>query len=48
MGEQFAAIKKLYWNTVALRMMRFLPSYGFGGIFNIELRKYLKSRIPHE
>ena len=48
MSEHFKHIRKLYFNTVALRMMRFLPSYGIGGIFNIELRKYLKSRIPHE
>ena len=28
-------IGSIYWNTVLLRMMRFLPAYGLGGIANI-------------
>lgn len=48
MVEHFKYIRSIYFSTVALRMMRFLPSYGIGGIFNIELRKYLKGNVPYE
>jgi hypothetical protein len=48
MSEHFKYIRSIYFSTVALRMMRFLPSYGIGGIFNIELRKYLKGNVPYE
>lgn len=48
MGEHFKYIKSIYFSTVALRMMRFLPGYGIGGIFNIEMRKYLKGNVPYE
>jgi len=48
MSEHFRYIRSIYFSTVAMRMMRFLPSYGIGGIFNIELRKYLKGHVPFE
>ena len=48
MSEHFVSIRQMYFSTVALRMMRFLPAYGIGGIFNIELRKYLRGRIDYE
>lgn len=35
MSHHMKNIRKMYFSTVALRMMRFLPSYGIGGIFNI-------------
>ena len=48
MGEHWTYIRSIYFSTVAIRMMRFLPSYGIGGIFNIELRKYLKGQVSYE
>ena len=48
MGEHARYIRGIYWNTVALKMMRFLPGYGIGGVFNIEMRKHLKGRVPYE
>jgi hypothetical protein len=45
LGEQFGFIQGLYLNTLAMRVLRFLPAYGIGGICNIELRKWIKSRI---
>lgn len=43
-AERYLHIKNIFSNAIVLRMMRFLPAYGFGGIINIELRKYLKER----
>jgi len=40
--ERITRIKSIYPSTLALRMLRFLPAYGIGGIVNIKLRKYLK------
>jgi hypothetical protein len=48
LGQHLPTIRKMYFSTVALRMLRFLPGYGIGGIFNIELRKLLKARVPYE
>ena len=39
--ERLRHLGKIYTNSVALRMLRFLPAYGIGGVVNIELRKYL-------
>ena len=46
--EHMSYIKTIYWSTLALRCMRFLPAYGIGGIFNIETRKWLKGNVPYE
>ena len=35
LSEQFKLIGGIYFNTLALRMLRFLPAYGIGGICNI-------------
>ena len=43
MQARLARIAGLYTNSVLLRMMRFLPAYGLGGVANTELRRYLKS-----
>jgi hypothetical protein len=32
-------IMKLYPNALAMRMIRFLPAYGIGGVLNAEIRK---------
>jgi len=48
MAEHASYIRSIYWNTVFLKMMRFLPGYGIGGVFNIELRRYLKSKVSSE
>jgi hypothetical protein len=41
MKDRLSHLGKIYNNSVALRMLRFLPAYGIGGVANIELRKYL-------
>ena len=46
--EHSRYIRSIYWSTVFLKMMRFLPGYGIGGVFNLEMRRYLKSRVPYE
>lgn len=33
--ERYTHIKSIFTNALFLRMMRFLPAYGFGGIINI-------------
>ena len=48
LSEQFKLIGGIYFNTLALRMLRFLPAYGIGGICNIQLRKWTKSQLPLE
>lgn len=41
MSERLGHLKKIYTHSVILRMLRFLPAYGIGGVVNMELRKYL-------
>ena len=45
LAERYKYIKGIFNNSLVIRMMRFLPAYGFGGIINIELRRYLKGEI---
>lgn len=33
-AERMVYLGSLYWNTLAMRMLRFLPAYGLGGIAN--------------
>ena len=40
LGERMQHLRSIYWSSLALRMLRFLPAYGLGGIANIELRCY--------
>jgi len=35
MASRISSIKNLYTNTLLIRMLRFLPAYGLGGIANI-------------
>ena len=35
---RYKYIRPIFWNTLSLRMMRFLPAYGIGGIVNTDLR----------
>ncbi len=44
MTERLGHLKKIYTHSVVLRMLRFLPAYGIGGIVNIEVRKYLLNK----
>jgi hypothetical protein len=44
MAERLKHLGKIYTSSVALRMLRFLPAYGIGGVVNIELRKYLLNK----
>jgi len=41
LNERLNHLKKIYTHSVVLRMLRFLPAFGIGGVVNIELRKYL-------
>ena len=34
MKERLVHLKSIYWNSVILRMLRFLPAYGIGGVVN--------------
>lgn len=43
--ERVKSIKSIYSNALVIRMLRFLPAYGFGGIINIECRNALKKRM---
>lgn len=40
-------IRAIFKHALAIRMARFLLVYGFGGIVNIELRKFLKREFIH-
>lgn len=42
LSERMSQLKKVYWSSLFLRMLRFLPAYGLGGIANIELRNYFR------
>jgi hypothetical protein len=44
MEERLTQIKKICFETTILRMLRFLPAFGIGGVINIELRKYLVNK----
>lgn len=33
--ERLIHLRKIYFHSVALLMLRFLPAYGIGGVFNI-------------
>ena len=47
-SQRMKTLRSIYFSTLLLRMMRFLPAYGFGGIANIELRNYfLKKHGQH-
>lgn len=46
--EHVKYMRSIYFSTLALRMMRFLPAYGIGGICNIELRRWAKDSVPYE
>ena len=45
--ERIKHLKAIYWNSLFLRMLRFLPAYGIGGIINIELRNYFQQFGPN-
>lgn len=47
-GERVSYIRSIYINTVSLRMTRFLPAFGFGGIANTELRKFWRGKLVQE
>lgn len=40
--QRMAQLGKTYCSTLTLRMLRFLPAYGLGGIANMELRTYFR------
>lgn len=35
MGERLRHLKKIYTHSTLLRMLRFLPAFGIGGVVNI-------------
>ncbi len=40
--ERLSYLKTLYPNALAMRMIRFLPAYGIGGVINTEMRQSLR------
>jgi len=46
-AERLKLLKVQISGAILMRMLRFLPAYGLGGIANIELRKWLKSQVPN-
>lgn len=42
-GDRARNVRGLYLSALSMRMIRFLPAYGIGGIINRELRKAMKS-----
>ncbi len=42
LGERMKQIRSQYPKTLGLRMVRFLPAYGLGGVINNEMRRKLK------
>lgn len=44
MDERLRHVRKIYGHTTLIRMLRFLPAFGIGGVVNIELRKYLVNK----
>ena len=42
--ERLSNIRKICFESTILRMLRFLPAFGIGGVINIELRKYLLNK----
>lgn len=43
LGDRLRHMRGLYVNALSMRMIRFLPAYGIGGIINREMRKAMKS-----
>jgi hypothetical protein len=43
LGARVKYLKGLFSNTLGMRMVRFMPAYGIGGIINNELRKSMKN-----
>lgn len=43
LGDRVKHMRGLYLSALSMRMIRFLPAYGIGGIINRELRKAMKS-----
>jgi len=39
--ERLSHLRKIYIESVSLRVLRFLPAFGIGGVINIEVRKLL-------
>jgi hypothetical protein len=42
LGKRIGYLKSLYPNALAMRMIRFLPAYGIGGVINSEMRLNLR------
>lgn len=42
LGQRIGYLKILYPNALAMRMIRFLPAYGIGGVINNEMRLKLR------
>lgn len=42
LGQRMGYLKTLYPNALAMRMIRFMPAYGIGGVINNEMRLKLR------
>lgn len=47
-AERMQFLRRTYVNTLLIRMLRFFPTYGLGGIANIEIRSYFKDKYARE
>jgi hypothetical protein len=47
-GQRMAFLRAVFANSLFLRILRFLPTYGIGGIVNIELRCYFQNKYGQE
>ena len=41
-------LKREYLKSVAARMLRMTPAYGIGGVLNLKLMQYFKSKYAIE
>ena len=38
--QRMQVLRKIFFSSLVIRMLRFLPTYGIGGVVNIEIRNY--------
>lgn len=48
LADRVKYIRGIFKNALMIRMLRFLPAYGFGGIINTELLRYLKGEAKSQ
>jgi len=43
-GQRMQFLRKVYVSSLLVRMLRFLPTYGIGGIVNFEIRNHFMEK----